>query len=267
MASVETLGLLSLIGATGGFIAGLVGLAGGIIIVPALVAMYGPHSMEDAIVISFFAVLLNSLSSSSANLLSKGAAAFWNLITGAKWYTIGAIVASCFVAILFGQYKGAIPTQLLATMQLILAISILIPRTWYAGCRFDHSKWKDSTAGSIVGGISTLIGIGGGTYTIFYFMIHGREIKDCTLTANFVGIFIGLMSLIGYYGYVAAASAQNVANSSGIIDGTGKAMLIISGVVAAPIGLKLQEVAPAELINKLIVFILVASSSYVFFAA
>ena len=267
MAGIETLGLLSLIGATGGLIAGLVGLAGGIFIVPALVAMYGPHCMEDAIVISFFAVLLNSLSTSRANLLSKGAVTFWQLITGAKWYTLGAIIASCFVAFLFGQHKGAIPPQMLATLQLFLAVCMLIPRSWYAASRFDQSKWKDSTVGSIVGGMSTLIGVGGGTYTIFYFMIHGREIKDCTLTANFVGIFIGLMSLIGYYGYVAVASVQNVATSSDIIDGTGKAILIISGVIAAPIGVKLQKMAPAAVIKKLIVSILIASSSYVFFAA
>jgi uncharacterized membrane protein YfcA len=113
--------------------------------------------------------------------------------------------------------------------------------------------------------MSTLIGVGGGTYTIFYFMIHGREIKDCTLTANFVGIFIGLMSIVGYYGYVALASVHNVVTSSGIIDSTGKAILIASGMLAGPIGVRLQRIAPAALIKKVIVLLLAASSSYVLF--
>ena len=43
-------------------IAGLFGLAGGIFILPALVALFGPQSIHDAIVVSFFAVLLNRLS-------------------------------------------------------------------------------------------------------------------------------------------------------------------------------------------------------------
>jgi uncharacterized membrane protein YfcA len=267
MFNVEILGLLALIGATGGLIAGLVGLAGGIFIVPALVALFGPQCMPDAIVISFFAVLLNSLSTSHANWRMKGTENYWALINSTKWYTLGALVASCFVAFLFGQHKNAIPVQLLAFLQLLLAICMLIPRAWYESSRFDHAKWKDSTAGSIVGGISTLIGVGGGTYTIFYFLIHGREIKDCTLTANFVGIFIGLMSLIGYYGYVAVASTSHVATSSGIIDATGKTVLIVCGVLTAPMGVKLQSRAPASLIKKLIVYMLAASSSYVFFYA
>jgi uncharacterized membrane protein YfcA len=180
---------------------------------------------------------------------------------------LGAIGASCFVAFLFGQHKNAIPLQLLALLQLLLAICMLIPRAWYEACRFDHAKLKDSTVGSIVGGMSTLIGVGGGTYTIFYFMIHGTEIKDCTLTANFVGIFIGLMSLIGYYGYFFVTSVNHVGTSAGFIDLTGKVILIACGVLAAPVGVKLQRIAPSTLIKKLVVYILASSSGYVLFLA
>jgi uncharacterized membrane protein YfcA len=61
MLDLETNGLLALVGVGGGLIAGLVGLAGGIFIVPALVSIYGTAGMNDAIAISFFAVLFNSL--------------------------------------------------------------------------------------------------------------------------------------------------------------------------------------------------------------
>ncbi len=261
--SIYTYEWLALIGAGGGLISGLVGLAGGIFIVPALVAMYGIQGMGDAIVVSFFAVLFNSLSTSRANLKTKGADIFWALIRDAKWYTYGAIIAAFIVAVLLGQHKDAIPKELLASLQLLLAVCMLIPRGWYEKARIKHSKWKDTIVGAIVGGISTLIGVGGGTYTIFYFMTHGREVKDCTLTANFVGIFIGMMSLVGYYGYVAVASASHVATSTSTIDTVGKAILIASGVLAGPFGVKLQKKAPAALIKTVIVLILAASSSYV----
>jgi uncharacterized membrane protein YfcA len=221
--------------------------------------------MGDAIVVSFFAVLLNSLSASYANLRAKGADAFWALIGGARWFTTGAIAASCFVAFLFGQHKNAIPKQLLATLQLLLAVCMLIPRPWYESLRFEHAKWKDTAVGGLVGGVSTLIGVGGGTYTIFYFMIHGRGIKDCALTANFVGIFVGLMSLVGYYGYVAVASVHDIATGSDSISPAGMAILVAAGVLAGPVGVKLQALAPAALIRKLIILVLAASSSYVLF--
>lgn len=256
--------LLAIVGLCGGVIAGLVGLAGGIFIVPALVAMYGAASMGDAIVVSFFAVLFNSVATSRANLRAVGPDVYWNLIRGAHWYTSGAIGASLLVAVLFGQHINAIPKQLLAALQLMLAMCMLIPRAWYEQFRFGHSGLKDTTAGAMVGGISTLIGVGGGTYTIFYFLIHGRAIKDCTLTANFVGIFIGLMSIVGYYGYAAFASFGNVAGAS-VIDATGKIILFVAGALAAPIGVMLQRKAPAALIKRLIVFFLLASSSSVLF--
>src|SRR5450631_717416 len=108
--------VLALIGASGGLSAGLVGLAGGSFIVPALVAVYGAQAMGDAVVVSFFAVLLNSLSTSRANLRARGRETYLALIGGAKWYACGAIGASCLIAILFGRYKDAIPNALIATL-------------------------------------------------------------------------------------------------------------------------------------------------------
>lgn len=259
--------LLALIGVGGGLIAGLVGLAGGIFIVPALVGIYGPAGMGDAIVASFFAVLLNSLSTSRANLKAVGPEAYWQLIRGANWYTLGAIAASCLVAVHFGQHKDAIPKQLLAGLQLLLAVCMFVPRAWYEEARLAHGRWRDSIVGALVGGTSTLIGVGGGTYTIFYFMVHGRELKDCTLTANFVGIFIGLMSLVGYYGYAAIESAGRAAARTSVIDGTGMTLLIAAGVLAAPFGVQLQRRAPAALIKRSLVMILAASSIYVLLTA
>lgn len=260
-------GLLALIGAGGGFVSGLVGLAGGIVIVPALVAAYGAPALGDAIAISFFAVLFNSLSTTLENRKARGPETFWQLIDGAKWYTGGAIIAAFIVAVLFGQHKNAIPKQLLAILQLILAVCMLIPRPWYEGVRLKHTKFKDTLVGSLVGGISTLIGVGGGTYTIAYFMTHGREIKDCTLTANFVGIFVGLMSIVGYYGYITLASTQNLTTTShSVIDGLGAAILIVAGMLTGPSGVKLQRVLPAASIKKIIVAILAISACYVLFS-
>ncbi|MBI2733629.1 MAG: TSUP family transporter, partial [Aquabacterium sp.] len=53
--------MLLVAGALSGLIAGLVGLAGGIVIVPVLVWLYGPPVIHDAIVVSWFAVLFNSI--------------------------------------------------------------------------------------------------------------------------------------------------------------------------------------------------------------
>lgn len=113
-----------------------------------------------------------------------------------------------------------------------------------------------------MGGVSTLIGVGGGTYTIFYFLVHGRQIKDCTLTSNFVGIFIGLMGIVGYYGYTLLSADGSLAGDHGV-DALGKVVLIGFGVISSPLGVRLQSRLPAAAIKKLVVLVLAASSTYV----
>ena len=258
--------LMALIGAAGGLISGAVGLAGGIFIVPALVALLGTQAMGDAIVVSFFAVLLNSLSATIENRKSRGEKAYRALVNGAGWYTCGAAVAALTVSILFGRHQDAISKTMLASLQLLLAVCMLIPRRWYENLRTARNRLKDAAVGSIVGGVSTLIGVGGGTYTIFYFLVHGREIKDCTLTSNFVGIFIGLMGIVGYYGYALLSAGASLAGDHGI-SALGKVLLIGSGVLASPLGVRLQSRLPAAAIKKIVVIVLACSSCYVLLRA
>jgi uncharacterized membrane protein YfcA len=263
---VEAYFLLALIGVAGGLISGLVGLAGGIFIVPALVAAYGTQAMGDAIVVSYFAVLFNSIATSRTNFSMVGRQTYVALIRSANWYLYGAIAASVLVAILFGRHKDALPKELLALLQLMLAACMLLPRKWYEKANLTRNSIKDGSVGILVGGMSTLIGVGGGTYTISYFMVHGRQIKDCTLTANFVGIFIGLASLVGYFGYQLFASGGHMNTGVSVIDATGKAILVVAGIAAAPLGVKLQSMMPAQSIKRLIVLMLAVSSSYVLFS-
>jgi uncharacterized membrane protein YfcA len=253
---------MALIGAGGGLISGAVGLAGGIFIVPALVALLGTQAMGDAIAVSFFAVLLNSLSATIENRKSRGKIAYRTLVNGAGWYTCGAAAAALTVAILFGRHQDAISKPLLASLQLLLAICMLVPRRLYENLRAARTRLKDATVGSIVGGVSTLIGVGGGTYTIFYFLVHGRDIKDCTLTSNFVGIFIGLMGIVGYYGGTLMLEGGSGAGAHGVST-LEKVVLIGFGVIASPLGVRLQSRLPASAIKKIVVIVLACSASYV----
>ena len=252
--------LLALIGTGGGLISGAAGLAGGIFIVPALVALLGVHAMGEAIVVSFFAVLLNSLSATVENRKSRGSLAYWTLVQGAGWYTLGAAAAALLVAVICGRHQDVVSKPLLASLQLLLAACMLVPRRCYENLRVTHSRLKDTAVGSIVGGVSTLIGVGGGTYTMFYFLMHGRQIKDCTLTCNFVGIFIGLMGVVGYYGCTMVGYAP-VADPS--ISALGKVVLIGAGVAASPLGVQLQSRLSAAAIKKTVVVVLSLSASYV----
>jgi uncharacterized membrane protein YfcA len=226
------------------------------------VAVFGPDAMADAVAVSFFAVLFNSLSATIENRKTRGGPAWRALVDGAKVYTLAAAAAALAVAVLFSQHRDAIAKPLLASLQLLLAVCMAIPRGWYERLRASRSGWRDMAVGALVGGVSTLIGVGGGTYTIFYFLVHGRAIKDCTLTSNFVGIFIGLMGIVGYHG-VAWISPAGMHPAPPALDMLGKAVLVVAGVLASPLGVRLQSRLPAPRIRQLVVLVLAMSSSWV----
>lgn len=254
---MNTLLLLALIGCVSGLISGSVGLAGGIFLVPAVVALVGPGAVAEAIVVSFFAVLLNSLSATLANRRARGGDAFRALILETGWYTSGAAATALAVSITVGRHPGAVPHHLLSALQLLLAVCMVVPRRWIERWHALQNPPKDAAAGALVGGLSTLIGVGGGTYTIFYFLVHGRPIKDCTLSANFVGIFIGLMGIVGH-----VASTAGSVPLPHAIGSAGRVLLVACGAAASPLGVRLQARAPSGAIRKAVVAMLALSSTY-----
>lgn len=252
--------MLALIGALGGLVSGAAGLGGGIVLVPAIVALLGREATGEAIMVSLFAVLLNSLSATLQNRKARGAVDYWRLVRGARWYTAGAAAMALLVALAVGQHHGVVSKQTLGGLQLLLVACMLVPRRWYEHLRARHGRVKDTAFGSMVGGVSALIGVGGGTYTMCYFLVHGRPIKDCTLTCNFVGIFVGLMGVVGYCGLAPAAGTH-------VIDALGKTLLIAAGVAASPLGVKLQARLSAALIRNAVVGLLAVSSTWVLVGA
>lgn len=159
-----------------------------------------------------------------------------------------------------GRHPGLVSHHLLAALQLLLAACMVVPRHWIERWHAQHNRAKDAAAGALVGGLSTHIGVGGGTYTIFYFLIHGRPIKDCTLSANFVGVFIGLMGSVGHLlGMLGSAPLPHAIGS------TGRVLLVACGAAASPVGVRLQAQAPSGTIRIAVVVMLALSSSYALF--
>ncbi|MDB5848420.1 MAG: hypothetical protein JWP29_2172, partial [Rhodoferax sp.] len=74
-----------------------------------------------------------------------------------------------------------------------------------------------------------------------------------------------LMGIVGHYGYAISAGGSH-ARDHGI--GTlEKAVLIVCGVVASPLGVRLQSRLPAAAIKKTVVVVVACSASYVLLRA
>ncbi len=161
--------LYILIGALAGVLAGLFGVGGGLIIVPALLVSFSVYGFAPEIVThlaigtSLATIVITSISSTRTHHQKK--AVDWNLF---KQLSPGILLGS-----LLGVYTA---TQLNGrTLQGALGIFALLmaTRLWYghalsaSACGNQPTKpWVLTTGGGIIGWASGMFGIGGGALSV-----------------------------------------------------------------------------------------------------
>jgi uncharacterized protein len=252
MTSLSSLGVLALVGGASGVIAGLVGLAGGIVIVPALTWMYGPSVLHTAIATSWFCVLFNSIGATSKQLRCRTDVERRALLGNARWYLVGTVLITPIVALLAAGERQLVSRQLIALLQLCLAFVMFLPISDLETKR-RNTPVRDAAFGGVIGAVSTLIGVGGGTYTIAYFVYGtGTKFRDAIATANLTGLMIGSLSVAGFFAsqLLFAAKAEPV---SGPISSIGMVILIVAGVLAAPLGVRISNKLPVKRLRQILV--------------
>lgn len=251
--------LLATAGAAAGLIAGLVGLAGGIVIVPALTWLYGPEALHSAIVISWFSVLFNSFSAAAKQWQLRSPAERATLFHAARWYLAGAVVVAPAVAALASTHARVVTPAAVAVLQLCLAAMMLWPVEEHPRVRSDKPA-RDASFGGFIAAVSTLIGVGGGTYTIAYFVYGaGVRFRDAIATANVTGFAIGALSVGGYLFSVLLYRAET-GDALGPISTWGMAAVILAGVVAAPLGVRISTALPTRALRHILIAALCVSA-------
>ena len=187
-------------GLVAGFAAGIFGIGGGFIVVPALMLVLpllggDKHQYAHvAIGTSAATIILTSLRSLRSHA-KRGAVEFEILRAWAPWLIVGDAIG----VILAGHVDGHILLLIFAIGVLLMSLNFLIPRL------SDHVI-SDSMPGlaprvAIAGGLGTfssLLGIGGGTIAIMVMTLHGRSIHRAIATASGIGALIAIPSAIGF---------------------------------------------------------------------
>jgi uncharacterized membrane protein YfcA len=201
--SIELLISFMALGAVVGVMAGLLGIGGGLIVVPALLFMLPAAGIEASI--SMHIALATSLATIIA---TSGSSALNHFKLGnvdmfvVKWLMPGVVV---------GGFLGAnvaewIPSQHLprvfGIIVLLLAIQMLF------SIRGKASKSMPGTAatmayGTGIGVISSLAGIGGGSLSVPFLNRHGIEMRKAVGSSSVCGCLIAVSGMIGFilHGY------------------------------------------------------------------
>ncbi len=224
-----------LIGLAAGFAAGFLGIGGGLIIVPGLIWLFSRDSATAsqashlAVATSMATMLATSLSSIVAH--HRRGAVRWDLF---RQLAPGLGLGAALGAALADQLSSPQLTRvfalfaLLAGLQLVLGRSSERQRPWPGPAR-------TGMVGGVIGAISSLVGIGGGSMTGPWCMWHGLRAQHAVATAAACGYPIALVATASYL-WLGPGAAMDGGAVLGYVHLPALAGIAVAGVAAAPLG-------------------------------
>lgn len=248
--SIELLLILLLVGVISGIAAGLLGVGGGLIIVPALLWVLAHAGFESAWLMhvavgtSLATIVLTSISSSYSHhrLQHIRWEVFWRLLPG---LLLGGLAGAEIAARMDGQLLKTV----FALFLIVVATRMMFART-YSGHHALPGRVGMSVAGSIIGGVSALVGIGGGTLTVPFLAYCAVKIKQAVGTSAAAGLPIALAGTIGFV--LNGWSVEELPPGSfGYVYLPAFGLISVSSVLFAPFGACLANALPVAVLKRI----------------
>jgi len=245
-----------LLGSVVGFLAGLLGIGGGLIIVPALlyilpsVGISSVQLTHVAIATSLASIILTSMSSAAAH--HKRGNIPWALF---KPILPGIVIGSLASAFVSEQIASDDLQQAFAIFVVLMAVQMAFPfkvKTGSSlpnfGVLFIISILIALTAG--------LMGIGGGVLLVPFLSYCGLQMRQAVGFSSATGMLIAVSGTIGYI--IAGFDVPNLPEGSvGYIYLPALIGIIISSMLCAPIGVKAASSWPTPVLKKIFACLLV----------
>lgn len=250
--------LYMLTGAIAGISAGLFGVGGGLIIVPVLYHVFAAqainpaHLMHMALATSLACIVITSISSSYAH--HKKQAVIWPVVL---LLAPGIIIGSWLGA----SYASTLDTRVLkpafAVFELLVAMSMLI--NFSVKKTTDIQAGNGFVAGSFIGFISSIVGIGGGTLTVPILHWYKISIRNAVACSAVCGLPIALLATAAYIYHGWGLHFDNTL-TAGYVNISAWLAIISISIFTAPLGAKLAHTIPEKILkNSFAVFLLFLS--------
>jgi uncharacterized membrane protein YfcA len=187
------------VGAFAGLIAGLLGVGGGIVLVPAFYHVFAnigyasPELMQVCLATSLATIIVTSARSVLSHH-KKGMVEWQILRQWAPGIAVGAVLGVLVVAQLRTPTLQAIFGVLAFTVALYMAFG---RAEWRLGSVMPGARVRAALAPAI-GFLSVLMGIGGGSFGVPLMTLHGVPIHRAVATAAGFGITIALPSVMAF---------------------------------------------------------------------
>ncbi|WP_241546818.1 sulfite exporter TauE/SafE family protein [Thiohalobacter thiocyanaticus] len=245
-----------LTGALAGLLAGLFGIGGGLVMVPALLWIFAlqgfpsVHLMHLAVGTSLAAIVFTGAVSAQAHL--RRGAVDWRL---AGWLTVGVLAGAALGTTLADRLDGAVLRGLFGGFLLVVAVKLAL-ELQPGGPAVAARPAVLVPAGLGIGALSVLLGIGGGTLTVPLLLWLGAAMTTAVGTAAACGVPIALAGALGFI-LIGRDAAGLPPASLGYVYWPAVLGILLLSLPGARLGAVLAHRLPARRLRRLFALVLV----------
>ena len=244
-----------LVGAVAGILAGLLGIGGGLVIVPMLIFCFVRQGIPDAIIMHL------ALGTSLASIMFTAVSSFWaHHKRGAVHWDI---VRKILIGIFTGTFIGSCIAAQLSTR--FLKGFFVVFLYYVAVQMLTNKKPKPSRqvpgytgmfgVGNVIGIVSSLVGIGGGTLSVPFMLWCNIPVHHAIGTSAAIGFPIAIAGTVGYI-YNGLKATDLPLYSIGYIYLPALVGIVLTSVLTAPLGVRLAHSLPVNRLKRVFAILL-----------
>lgn len=235
------LALLLVIGAFAGVLAGLLGVGGGIVLVPAFFYAFqtlgygGPQLMQVCLATSLATIIVTSVRSVLSH--NKKGAVDWDILRSwAPGIVIGAVIGVTAASNLSSAFLQGV----FGVLGIVIGLYMGFGRSeWRLGQVMPEGGTR-AVMSPVLGFLSVLMGIGGGSFGVPLMSLYNTAIHRAVATAAGFGVTIAVPSVLGFL-FLTIAPEHRPPLTVGAVNLPAFFTVIAMTLITAPLGVRLAH--------------------------
>jgi uncharacterized membrane protein YfcA len=248
---------LAALGCVAGILAGLLGIGGGIVLVPGLLYIFQAMGMDSESLIhvcvgtSLALIIPNGLMSARSHW--KKDAVDMSLV---KLIGVGVLIGVAIGTVIADNLAGPTLQVVFACAVVVLAILMVAdPSRFKLFSSMPKNPWP-SVAGVGIGSLSSLIGIGGGTLSVPFMTLCTVPIHRAIGTASALGVVIAVPGTLGFI-LIGLEEAGRPPLSLGYVNTLAWLLILPTSLLSVKLGVWMAHKAPVKMMKRIFAVFLV----------
>lgn len=242
--AITLIAILLATGAIAGVISGLLGVGGGIVIVPVLFFVFHGLDIEEDVLMhvavgTSLATIIFTGFISARSHWKKGSVDTDLLKRWGPAVAVGVVVGT----VIGGNVAGEVLTLVFAIVAALVAVNMALKPSEKAAKRAVPGTPVKELLGTVIGLFSVMMGIGGGTLSVPILSFFAYPIRKAVGTAAAIGLIIAIPGTIGYAWFGLGVDGRPPF-SLGYVNLAGMLAIIPASMLTAPLGARIAHAIP-----------------------